>query len=218
VVLAEYTLPFNENDISYFFPLYIQTVAHLGHYPLNITADAAFDAWYVYQTCVYRNGMAAIALNLHGHPESRRTAEGIPLCARGLPMASSFQFSHTRGYTSQRFLCPLLHPHTTAQSCTHEQFKKGGCVKDLNWERAGQMRVTLKRDGPQYKVIYCQRTSAERINSQAKAQHIERPHVRNRRWVANLNTLTYLVINANALKRVRKTNRDLLTPTFFLAA
>jgi hypothetical protein len=48
VVLAEYTLPFNENDISYFFPFYLQTVAHLGHYPLNITADAAFDAWYVY--------------------------------------------------------------------------------------------------------------------------------------------------------------------------
>ena len=30
------------------------------------------------------------------------------------------------------------------------------------------MRVTLDRDGPLYKVIYCRRTSAERINSQAK--------------------------------------------------
>jgi hypothetical protein len=218
VVLAEYTLPFNENDISYFFPLYLQTVAHLGHYPLNITADAAFDAWYVYQTCIYRGGIAAIALNLHGHPESRRDADGTPLCAKGLRMVSSFQFSHTRGYTSQRFLCPLLHPQASGQCCDHEQFKKGGCVKDLNWERGGQMRVTLKRDGPQYKVIYRQRTSAERINSQAKAQHIERPHVRNRRSVANLNTLTYLVINANALKRVRKTNRDLLTAKFSRAA
>jgi hypothetical protein len=54
VVLAEYTLPFNENDITYFFPLYSQTVAHLGFFPLNITADAAFDAWYIYQTCVHR--------------------------------------------------------------------------------------------------------------------------------------------------------------------
>ena len=219
VVLAEYTLPFNENDISYFFPLYIQSVAHLGHYPLNITADAAFDAWYVYQTCVYRGGMAAIALNLHGHPESRRAANGIPLCAKGLPMVPSFQFSHTRGYTSQRFLCPLLHPHPTGESCEQEQFQEGpGCVKDLNWELGGQMRVTLKRDGPQYKVIYCQRTSAERINSQAKAQHIERPHVRNRRSVANLNTLTYIVINAKALKRVRQINADLLSPKRTLAA
>jgi hypothetical protein len=71
--------------------------------------------------------------------------------------------------------------------------------------------VTLNRDGAHYKVIYRQRTSAERINRQAKAQHIERPHVRNRRSVANLNTLTYLVINAKALKRVRSTNRQLLT-------
>jgi hypothetical protein len=30
------------------------------------------------------------------------------------------------------------------------------------------MRVTLDRDGPLYQVIYNQRTSAERINSQAK--------------------------------------------------
>jgi hypothetical protein len=44
VVLAEYTQPFNENDISYFVPLYIQTVATLGRFPRHITADAAFDA------------------------------------------------------------------------------------------------------------------------------------------------------------------------------
>lgn len=44
VVLAEYTQPFNENDITYFLPLYIQSVAHLGGFPTHITADAAFDA------------------------------------------------------------------------------------------------------------------------------------------------------------------------------
>ena len=43
VILAEYTQPFNENDITYFVPLYIQTVAHLGFFPTHITADAAFD-------------------------------------------------------------------------------------------------------------------------------------------------------------------------------
>ena len=41
VVLAEHTLPFNEADVTYFPPLYIQTVAHLCFFPLNITADAA---------------------------------------------------------------------------------------------------------------------------------------------------------------------------------
>lgn len=44
VVLAEYTQPFNENDMSYFVPLYIRTVAALSRFPIHITADAAFDA------------------------------------------------------------------------------------------------------------------------------------------------------------------------------
>src|SRR5438067_1394881 len=68
VVLAEETLPFNENDITYFVPLYIQTVGTLNRFPLHITADAAFDAWYTYQTCALRGGIAAIALNQHAHP------------------------------------------------------------------------------------------------------------------------------------------------------
>ena len=43
VVLAEYTLPFNENDITYFFPLYIRTIGVLGFFHNHLTADAAFD-------------------------------------------------------------------------------------------------------------------------------------------------------------------------------
>ena len=55
VILAEYTQPFNENDITYFVPLSIRTVATLGFFPTHITADAAFDAWYTYQTVVHRH-------------------------------------------------------------------------------------------------------------------------------------------------------------------
>lgn len=62
-------------------------------------------------------------------------------------------------------------------------------------------------------MIYKQRTSAERINSQAKADGIERPKVRNGRSVSNLNTLTYIVINAKALQRARAINASLLTPS-----
>jgi hypothetical protein len=61
-------------------------------------------------------------------------------------------------------------------------------------------------------VIYRQRTSAERINSQAKDLGIERPKVRNGHSVSNLNTLTYVVINAKALQRARQINASLLTP------
>ena len=44
VVLTDFTLPFNEGDVTYFTPLYIQTVAMLMAFPIHIAADAAYDA------------------------------------------------------------------------------------------------------------------------------------------------------------------------------
>jgi Transposase DDE domain len=214
VVLAEFTQPFNENDVTYFVPLYIQTVAMLNTFPLHITADAAFDAWYAYQTCAVRGGIAAIPLNQHAHPVFVRDADGTPRCPIGLRMHPTYQFRHTNGYRAQRYRCPLLYPEPTGQTCDHEQFHKGkGCVKDINLEAGGLMRVTLNRESPLYKAIYNQRTSCERINSQAKDLGIERPKARNIRSVRTLNTLIYLTINIKALGRAREINGSLLTPT-----
>jgi hypothetical protein len=213
VVLGEETLPFNENDVTYFVPLYIQTVGILGRFPLHISADAAFDAWYVYQTCALKGGIAAIALNQHAHPVYVRDADGTPRCPMGLRMQPTYQFRHTNGYRAQRYRCPLLFPQATGQTCEHEQFRKGkGCVKDINIEAGGLMRVTLARDSPLYKAIYKQRTSCERINSQAKDFGIERPKARNIRSVRRLNTLISITINIKALQRARKINASLLTP------
>jgi Transposase DDE domain len=213
VILAEYTQPFNQNDITYYRPLYLRATVASNLIPTHITADAAYDAWYVYETCVHHGGIAAVPLNQHGHPDSRRDVDGVPLCSQGLRMHATYQFAHTNGYLTQRFRCPLLSPTPTGQTCDHEQFVKGkGCVKDLNWEAGGQMRVTLDRDGPLYHAIYTQRTSCERINSQAQALGIERPKVRQSRSVRNLNTLTYLIINAKALARCRSINASLLSP------
>ncbi len=213
IIFADHTLPFNENDVSYYLPLFIHTVIHLGDFPHNITADAAFDAWYVYETVVHRGGMAAVAFNSHGHPESRRDPDGVPLCAKGWRMVPTKCFQHTYGYRAQRFQCPLLFPQATGQTCDHEQFLKGpGCVKDLNCEKGAQMRVTLNRTSPFYKGLYRQRTSAERINSQAKGFGIERPKLRNQQSIRNRNTLIYLVTNAKALQRARATNARLLSP------
>ena len=212
VILAEYTQPFNEGDITYFFPLYVQTVATLGRFPTHIAADAAFDAWYCYQGTTARGGMAAIALNQHGHPESKRDADGVPLCEEGLRMVPTFQFSHTYGYRTQRFRCPLLYPQATGQTCPHAQFQKGkGCVKDLNWEIGGLARVTLKRDDPFFKAVYRQRTSTERGNSHSKALGLAHPRVRQSRSVRNLNTLTYVLINLHALQRAKTRNASLFT-------
>ena len=49
MVLAEYTLPFNEADSTYFVPLYARLVETIGFRPSFFAADAAFDAWYIYQ-------------------------------------------------------------------------------------------------------------------------------------------------------------------------
>ena len=89
-------------------------------------------------------------------------------------------------------------------------FKGKGCAKDVNWEKGGIQRVTLDRTSPLYQAIYTQRTSCERINSQAKELGIERPKVRNGQSVANLNTLTYVIINVRALNRAKSINRGLL--------
>ncbi len=211
VLLAEYTLPFNEADVTYYRPLYQRTVVATKQLPTHVTADAAFDYWYVYDTVAYRGGIAAIPLNSHGHEEVPRDPDGTPRCWAGLRMQPTSQFEHTNGFLAQRFRCPLLFPTRTGQSCDHAQFAKGkGCVKDPNWEEGGLMRALLDRSGPLYHAIYTQRTCAERINSQAQALGIERPKVRNGRSVENLNTLIYLIINVRALQRAKSINKGLL--------
>ena len=212
VVLAEFTQPFNQNDVTYYRPLSQRTVLALDHFPTYLTADAAFDAWYVYQDADRVGGIAAVPLNQHGHPPYERDIDGVPLCPIKLRMQPTYQFDHTNGYRAQRYRCPLLFPEKTGATCQHEQFlKEKGCVKDVNVERGGQARLTLDRTSPLYHAIYTQRTCCERINSQAKELGIEHPKVHNGRSVANLNTLIYLVINGRALQRAKSINAELLS-------
>jgi len=210
-VLGEYTLPFNEADVTYFRPLESRTVEATKQLPIHITADAAFDFWYVYEMVAHGPGIAAIPLNRHGHEEVPRDPDGTPRCSRGLRMSPVFQFRHTNGFVAQRFRCPLLFPTRTGETCAHAQFSKGkGCVKDPNWQAGGLMRAMLDRDGPLYHAVYNQRTACERINSKAQALGIERPKVRNGRSVAHLNTLIYIIINVRALAKAKSINRGLL--------
>ena len=207
MVLADDTQPFNETDPSYYRPLYQRTVDRLGFRPNNIAADAAFDAWYVYQDAAEGGGMAAVPLNTRGHAAPQLGPNGIHQCPQGLEMSPLYEFDHGDGYRAQALRCPLLVPRATGQTCDHEQFAKGvGCVKYINITAGGKQRIQLDRQAEPYKGLYRQRTAAERINSQAKALGIERPQVRNSDSVHHLNTLTYIVINARALERVRSVN------------
>lgn len=213
VVLAEWTQPFNEQDVTYYHPLYRQAVASLGGPPTNVAADAAFDAWHVYQTCAQGGGIAAIPLNLRGQAPPDRDPQGRPRCAKGLTMIPRHPFIHEDGYRAMRHGCPLLFPTPTGQTCDDAHFRAGtGCTKAINLEPGGLMRATLDRQSDAFTAIYRQRTSAERINSQATALGIERPKVRNARSVHRLNTLTYIVINARALQRARALNTSFPRP------
>ncbi len=168
VVLAEYTLPFNKADVTSYRPLFQRAVVAANQFPTSVTADAAYDYWYIYETVAHGPGIAAIPLNSHGHEEVPRDPDGTPRCSEGLRMHPTFLFRHTNGFHAQRFRCPLLFPQPTGASCKHAQFVKGkGCVKDLNWEKGGLMRALLDRSSPLYHAVYTQRTACERINSQA---------------------------------------------------
>jgi hypothetical protein len=66
-----------------------------------------------------------------------------------------------------------------------------------------RLRYTLDRKSTAYKEAYHQRTATERINSQAVALGIERPHLRNGPAITNRNTLIYTLINLRFLQRIR---------------
>jgi hypothetical protein len=215
-VLAELTQPFDQADVSYFFPLMSQVEQRLGFRPRFGTFDAAFDAWYVYAH-FYREddpqAFAAVPFSEKGGYKAKGrqfSPEGLPMCAAGRPMPLKFTYTdrttciveHQRG----KYVCPLRFPERSAESCpvNHKTWPKAGCTVTMPISIGARLRYTLDRDSQAYKEIYRQRTAVERINSQAVALGIERPHWRNGQAITNLNTLIYTLINLRMLQRIRQ--------------
>jgi hypothetical protein len=215
-VLAEMTQPFDQSDVSYFFPLMQQSERRLGFKPRFGTFDAAFDAWYVYDYFHQDDdpeAFAAVPFSEKGGYKAKGrqfSPDGLPLCAAGLPMPLQFTYTdrttciieHERG----RYVCPLLYPQPAGQACPvdHKNASKKGCSAMMPTSIGARLRYTLDRDSEAYKAIYRQRTAVERINSQAVDLGIERPHLRNGSAIANLNTLIYTLINLHLLQRLRQ--------------
>jgi hypothetical protein len=142
--------------------------------------------------------------------ERKFSPDGLPLCKAGLPMPLQFTYTdrtvsiieHERG----KYVCPLLFPQRSEQACPfkHEKWDKKGCTVAMPTSPGARLRYTLNRDGEAYKQVYKQRTATERINSQAYALGIERPHIRNGLAIANLNTLIYTLINLRLYQRLRQ--------------
>jgi len=220
-VIAELTQPFDQSDVTYFFPLMTQTEQRLGYRPRYATFDAAFDAWYVYAYFYRENqpdfGFAAVPFSEKGgYRASGRQFDpnGLPLCKAGLAMPLKFTFTdrtkciieHERG----KYVCPLRFPTQTQRHCPvrHRNWQRGGCTAEMPTSIGARLRYTLDRDSVRYQEIYNQRTAVERINSQAVALGIERPHLRSGSAIANRNTLIYILINLRFLQRLRQGQRE----------
>jgi len=207
-VLAEHTATFDQPDVSYFLPLMQQVERRLGRKPRYGAADAAFDAFYVYDYFHQAGGFAAVPNRFGDADKLRRfTPDGVLLCPADLAMAllGSFRNRTSRVvHERQRWVCPLLHPQPTGQPCPiqHAHWHKGGCRTTIAASDGARIRHQLDRHSAEYLAIYNQRTACERIFSQAVALGIERPKLRNARSIANLNTLIYVLLNLRALQRV----------------
>jgi hypothetical protein len=211
-VLAELTQTFDKSDPSYFFPLLRQGEQRLGRRPRFGAFDAAYDAFYVHQYFHETGGFAAVPLVEKGGYQSRFfSPDGLPLCAAGFAMPLKLTFTdrtttlvtHERG----KYVCPLRHPQTTPNvvcPVNHANWAKSGCTAMMPTCTGARLRYTLDRESAAYKQVYNQRTAVERINSQALALGIERPHLRRQSAIANQNTLIYVLINLRALQRIRQ--------------
>jgi len=215
--LSELTQPFDEADVSYFFPLMAQAEARLGFRPRCGAFDAAFDAFYVYQHFYREHDPGAFAavpfVEKGGYKAHGRhfSPEGLPLCAAGLPMPVLFTYTdrtvtiieHERG----KYGCPLRDQKSSSDAVcpvNHKNWAKRGCTTTMPTSIGARIRYQLDRHSDAYREVYRQRTATERVNSQAVALGIERPHLRNGQAIANLNTLIYTLIDLRCLQRIRQ--------------
>lgn len=210
VVLAERTRPFNESDISYFHPLMQQVEQRLGRTPRFGALDCAYDAHYVYEYFHQAGGFAAVPFNPGKKGAGRQFApDGSPQCAAGRAMPRLMLYldrtSTLVPHLREKCGCPLLQPEPTGTACPigDPHFEKGGCTTTLAAGAGARIRHQLARDSDEYTALYNQRTMVERINSQAEALDILHPKLRRGSAIANRNSLTYVLINLRALKRVR---------------
>lgn len=214
VVLAELTETFDKGDATYFLPLMAQVEARLDTRPKYGTADAAFDAFYVYD--YFHNegkgGFAAVPLRDMKVSHSGFGENGRPLCEAELEMVLKRTFRKSGGVVQHRrgvYGCPLLHPEKTAESCpvNHKKWPNGGCQITMPTAAGARIRYELDRDSDEYKAIYKQRTAVERIFSQAVGLGIERPKLRNQQAITNVNTLTYILINLRTMQRIEESEK-----------
>jgi hypothetical protein len=213
VVLAENTLTFNENDISYFVPLAHPLGGGLGLLPHPSDRRCGFR-------CLVRVPDGSSSRWHRGHPAqlawSSRLSAGsrwrAALCQGTAHAPHVSVLPHRKAIAPNAFvaLCSFLSP--TARPATTRNLPRATVVSKIstgNWvDRCASSSIGTGRS------ITPSTTSApvpSAIPSQSKELGIKRPKVRTIDSIRTLNRLPYLVINARARPRVRRLNVGLLS-------
>ena len=216
VCVAETTKPANTADVHFALPLLKAYRQHTKIFVQRFFADAAFDAWYIYQNVFGekddpQHGQAYIPINARGHdpkPNSFGPHGGIIApCGKEMKPESAW-LDTSKGYHRRRDQCPYTQTQrkkgTVSCPCNHPQFhKKRGCTRTINLDDPDQLRFALNRQSKEFKQIFKERTTVERLFAHANQANLEHPNVRDGHAVAQLNTLTYTLINLKAILKVR---------------
>ncbi|MDI6704604.1 MAG: hypothetical protein QME40_08050, partial [bacterium] len=213
ITLNEETKAANTADVNFFFPLIKPIKDTLRITIKTFIADAAFDAWYVYHFVTKGKGTAFIPINTRGHKilQHGYGPNGRPLCPDNREMANAGTwFDKKRGYRRQKYICPLIDPHTGKRKqnqtcrCDHPKWQKKGCYKYINLDDPENSRFAIDRESCLFKRTYKKRTIAERGFSIIKNYKLEDPIFRNEDSIANLYTIAYSLMNAKVILKAKE--------------
>ena len=209
-VLAELTQPFDQPDVSYFFPLMAATEQRLGFRPPYAAFDAAFDAFYVYEYFISHHagtrcrGFAAVPFSERGGHKRASTPTACRSARPTCPCrcATPFQQDDPRRARARplRLSAALARANRRSLPRRPQTWAKGGCTATMPTSIGARLRYQLDRDSQAYKDVYKQRTATERINSQAVELGIERPKCATAGHRPPEH-LIYILINLRALQR-----------------
>ncbi|MEW6619227.1 MAG: transposase, partial [bacterium] len=213
VNINEQTTPGNTPDVKAFFSVIKPITNTLNLTIKTFLADAAYDAWYVYQYIAKGGGVAFIPLNTRGHKILQHSfgKNGRLLCQDNREMDNGGAwFDKQKQHRRQKFICPLINPKTGKRKpgqkcrCNHPNWQKKGCTQYINLDDVENARFAIDRESKLFKQTYKHRTLAERGFSILKDYAIEKPISRNLNSIANIYTLAYALMNAKVILQAKE--------------
>jgi len=139
----------------------------LGRDPLHYLMDAGYDAGYIYKQALNQKGQAIIKLNHRGHENKSTefTENGTPYCPAGHPMVYC---GTEKKKLLNKFRCPTsCGQEVNCQNecgCTNSY----GYTKRISIKKNPRLFCSPHRDTHNWKELYSQRSSIERLFSVLK--------------------------------------------------